>query len=403
MLASPLTLPCGATLPNRVAKAAMSEGLADNDNAPTGRLTRLYDRWSDSGAGLLITGNVMIDGNAIGEPANVVVEDDRHLELIEGWAATAAAGGAHAWVQINHPGRQVPRTLSRTPVAPSAVPVAGTGGAFGKPRELTGREIEDLIRRFATTAGVVVGAGFTGVQVHAAHGYLISQFLSPLSNLRTDEWGGTTANRRRFLIEVVRAVRDEIGPRTPLSVKLNSADFQRGGLTEDESVDVVLALADEGVDLLEVSGGTYESAAMMGTVRASTRVREAYFLDYAERVRAATALPLMLTGGFRTAAGMNAALTGGAVDVIGLGRPMALEPDLPRRLLTGTADASTARPRRVGIRKLDGASELVWYSVQMWRMGDGENPDPNRHPVRNLTQYLATTGVQALRRNRRGF
>lgn len=416
-LAEPFTLPCGAGLHNRIAKSALSEGLGDRRHAPSDRLIRLYERWSGSGAGLLITGNVMVDRRAIGEPGNVVVEDDRHLAELTAWAKAAKSGGAHAWVQINHPGRQVPRNLSARPVAPSEIAMDTPGGTFARPRALAAAEITDIVRRFATTARVVVAAGFTGVQVHAAHGYLISQFLSPRTNQRTDEWGGSPENRRRFLLEIVRAIRAEIGPDVPLSVKLNSADFQRGGMTEDESIDVVLELAKEGIDLLEISGGTYESAAMMGMpstpVKESTRAREAYFLDYAERVRAATkkvakrgrpSLPLMLTGGFRTSAGMSDALESGAVDLVGLGRPLALEPDLPARLLSGDAASSAAlQPRTLGIKAIDSAAELMWHTVQMWRMGDGKDPAPNRHPLRTFARYVATTGMQSVGKPRRGF
>ncbi|MDT7563182.1 MAG: hypothetical protein QOG76_1806 [Pseudonocardiales bacterium] len=409
------------TLPNRLAKSPMSEGLGDRYNAPTDRLARLYRRWSASGAGLLVTGNVMVDPAALGEPGNVVVSDDRDLEALRSWAGAATSGGGQAWVQINHPGRQVVRGLNAQAVAPSAVgAVAGNGGVFATPRALTAPEIHALVARFARTARIVVDAGFTGVQIHAAHGYLISQFLSPLVNRRTDDWGGTPEKRRRFLLEIVRAVRGEIGPAVPLGVKLNSADFQRGGMTEDESAEVVLALAGEGIDLLEISGGTYESAAMMGVPaeprKASTRAREAYFLDYAERVRALTStasstgtgsagpgatLPLMLSGGFRTAAAMSEAITSGAVDLIGLGRPLALEPDLPQRLLDGAATASTVRPRRTGIARIDGASETAWYTVQLWRMADGKDPDPRGHPVLNLARYAAAAGLQGLRRKHR--
>ena len=171
-------------------------------------------------------------------------------------------------------------------------------GSFATPRALTGEEIEEIIQRFATTARVVTEAGFDGVQIHGAHGYLVSQFLSPLSNQRTDDWGGTPEKRRRFVLELVKAMRAAIGDKV-LSIKLNSADFQRGGFSEDESLEVVGALVEAGIDLLEVSGGTYSSAAMLGVsseVRESTRQREAYFLDYALRVRAAhPTLPLMRT------------------------------------------------------------------------------------------------------------
>lgn len=404
VLAEPLVLPCGATLPNRIAKAALSEGLARRDHSPGSRLQRLYGRWAGSGNGLVITGNVMVDRRGIGEPGNVVVEDDRHAADLAAWADVAKSGGSAAWVQINHAGRQVPRSLSAHPVAPSAVAVPGTAGMFAEPRALTSAEIEDLVQRYATTARVVTEAGFDGVQVHAAHGYLASQFLSPLSNLRTDEWGGTPENRRRFLLEVVRAVRAAVAPHVAVSVKLNSADFQRGGFDEAESLAVVHALAAEGIDLLEVSGGTYSSAAMLGvdaSLKDSTRRREAYFLAFAEQVRAELPdLPLMVTGGFRTVEGMAEAITEGGIDVVGLGRPLTVEPDVPGHLLDGRATASTVRPRRSGIRVLDSLTELTYYTVQMWRMADGKDPAPDRHAVFNVTRYLAANGLDSLRLRR---
>lgn len=399
-LTQPFTLPNGTVVPNRLAKAALSECLASEDFAPGREIKALYRRWANSGQGLTITGNVMVDRRAIGEPGNVVVEDERHLDDLTEWASIVRSNGSVGLVQINHPGRQSPRTLSRHPVAPSAVAVPGTAGSFAKPRALTETEIEDLIHRFATTARIVTQAGFDGVQIHGAHGYLVSQFLSPLANQRTDHWGGTPQNRRRFVLELVKAMRAEIGDKV-LAVKLNSADFQRGGFGEDESIEVVHALAEEGIDLLEVSGGTYSSAAMLGvdpSLKESTRQREAYFLDYALRVRDELPdLPLMLTGGFRTAAAMNEAIESGAIDIVGLGRPLTLEPDSPGALLSGGIDRTTVKARRSGIRLIDSLTELTYYTVQMWRMGDGKEPDPGRHPARNVGRYMLKHGVDAVR------
>ena len=401
VLAQPLELPNGFVIPNRLAKAALSEGLGRRDFTPGTRIKNLYRRWAESGVGLSITGNVMVDRNAVGEPGNVVVEDHRHAEDLAEWARVAKFGGTKVWVQINHPGRQTPRTLTPHPVAPSAIAVPGAGGLFAEPRELRGRDIDDLIRRFATTAAVVTEAGFDGVQIHGAHGYLISQFLSPLSNQRTDAWGGSPEKRRRFVLEVFRAIRAEVGASTPVAIKLNSADFQKGGFGEEESLEVVHALAKEGLDLLEISGGTYTSAAMLGvdpSLKASTRRREAYFLSYAERVRAdLPELPLMLTGGFRTAGGMVDAVESGAVDLVGLGRPLTVQPDFPAELLAGRANESVVNPRRSGIRLLDSLTELTYYSVQMWRMAKGKEPAPDRHAALNVTQYLLNNGLESLR------
>lgn len=404
-IAEPFTLPNGTTLKNRLAKAALSEQLANLENAPTRRLDALYRQWSEGGFGLVLTGNVMVDRRALGEPRNVVVEDDRDLAALRGWAAASKVGGNATWVQINHPGRQSPRYLSPTPVAPSRVGLK-LFGQFGNPRELTGAEIREIIERFATTAETVVRAGFDGVQIHSAHGYLSSQFLSPITNLRTDEWGGTPEKRMRFLLEIVRAVRSRIGHDAGLGVKLNSADFQRGGFTQEESMGVVEALSAERIDLLEISGGTYEHAALLGTMasqRESTRRREAYFLEYAEAVRERAGMPLMLTGGLRSASAMNEALAGGSIDLIGLGRPACLDASVAHGLLDGsTTKAATAPKPNLRLRALNDYSELGWHTTQMWRLGTGNPARPTRpHPL-TVSEYtgksLAGALVRQLRR-----
>jgi len=400
-LAAPLTLPNGASIKNRLVKAAMSEQLAGPAGQPTAELARAYRRWAHGGAGLIITGNVMIDRRSIGEPLNVVVEDDRDLDPLKRWAAAATSDGATALVQINHPGRQTFAGLSELAVAPSAVQV-DMGPAFAKPRALTAEEIEEIIARFARTARIVVEAGFDGVQIHAAHGYLINQFLSPLTNLRDDGWGGDPERRRRFLLEVTRAVRAAIGPDKILAIKLNSADFQRGGFTEDESLAVIEQLEGESIDLLEISGGTYESPAMSdGGTSERTRRREAFFLDFAERVRTITTIPLLVTGGFRTAAGMTDAVASGATDLIGLARPLALQPELPRELLASPGIArSDFEPKTIGIKKLDSVAGLWWTQHQIGRLGAGKDPDPTYGPRRAVLDALKRDGRNILRRRR---
>jgi 2,4-dienoyl-CoA reductase-like NADH-dependent reductase (Old Yellow Enzyme family) len=379
-LAQPLTLPNGQRLPNRIAKSAMSERLADASHAPSEELVRLYERWGRGGTGLLITGNVMVDPSARGESGNVAIEDRKHLPELQAWARAAQADGARIWMQINHPGRQSPRDLSPTPVSASAVAMTGIKRMmFAKPRALSSEEIEAILRRFATTAAVAQEAGFDGVQIHGAHGYLISQFLSPLTNRREDDWGGDAPRRRRFAIEVVRAVRAAVRPDFAVGIKLNSADFQRGGFTDEESTALIEALDAEGLDLIEVSGGTYESAKMFEETvpqRESSRRREAFFQTYVEMVQGRVSTPLMLTGGLRTREGMQSAMASG-VDVVGMARPLALEPDLSARLLDGRAEA--ARPVRLatGNKTLDSVIQGSWYQTQIDRMGKGLEPDPD--------------------------
>ncbi|MFE0024543.1 NADH:flavin oxidoreductase/NADH oxidase family protein [Amycolatopsis sp. NPDC059021] len=402
LLSEPLKLRCGAVLPHRIAKSALSEQLGDRRNRPTRELAELYRTWAAGGAGVLVTGNVMVDPTALGEPRNVALPEEPDPADFRPWARSVEGTDAQLWVQLNHPGRQSPRFLSRQPVAPSAVPFGDRGirTAFAAPRALTGDEIEAIIDRFALAARVFVDAGFSGIQLHGAHGYLISQFLSPLTNLRTDEWGGDAARRRRFLLELVQRVRAEIGDGVPLSVKLNSADFQRGGFDEGESLEVVRLLGEAGLDLLEISGGTYEKAAMMGAGRASTRRREAYFLDYAAKAREVSDVALMVTGGFATAEGMADALGSGALDVIGLGRPMTVDVGLPGRLLAGEDVEAERLCPKTGIRLADSLLEIQWHTQQMHRVAAGKLVDRRRGPLRTLVQGGLADPLNAFRRVR---
>ncbi len=403
VLAQPLTLPNGAVIKNRLFKSAMSETLGTPEGAATPELARLYQAWADGGIGLCVTGNVMIDRGALGEPGNVVIEDPQHLAALKAWARAATRNGTQCWVQLNHPGRQAPRGLNRETVAPSAVPFREEMQAFATPRELTRAEVRALINRFGKAARIVKKAGFSGVQIHGAHGYLVSQFLSPQSNQRTDDWGGTPEKRRRFVLAVYQAMRKAVGPDFPIGIKLNSADFQRGGFTEEESLDTIRALAGAGIDLIEISGGTYEAPAMTGVktsrepVKASTRAREAYFLAFAEKARAAVDTPLVVTGGFRTAGAMAQAIESGAVDMVGLARILAIEPDAPLRLLAGQPTAHQVKPITTGLRVIDrlGLLEISWYTGQLRRIGRGEAPRPDESGLWVLARQawqMATAG-----------
>ncbi len=381
LLAQPLHLPNGAVLRNRLAKSSMSETLGTYDNHATPILSTLYRRWAASGIGLLLTGNVMIDRRALGEPGNVVIEDESDLPILQQWARAATDQGAALWVQLNHPGKQSPKGLNATNLSPSAIPFRQDMAAFFEtPREITPAQIQDIIQRFGRSAAICRKAGFSGVQIHGAHGYLVSQFLSPHHNQRTDEWGGSPQNRRRFVMAVYAEIRRQVGADFPVGIKLNSADFQRGGFTEDESMATIEALVAAGIDLIEISGGTYETPAMSGAFqqpkKATTMAREAYFLEFAEKVRAAVQVPLMVTGGFRTAEGMNAALRSGALDIVGLARLLAIDPDAPAALLQGRDSQQRVRPIVTGIKPIDrmGLMEVLWYTRQLRRIAEGGNP-----------------------------
>jgi len=351
MIERPLTLPCGASLPNRLCKAAMTEGLADPLGQATPALTQLYGLWSDGGAGLLLSGNVQIDGGHLERPGNVIIDSEpgeEAMSALRRWAEAGKRGGNHFWAQISHAGRQCQKMVNPHPKAPSAVKLGLPGGQFGEPVAMSEADIEAVIAGFARCARVLKNAGFTGVQLHAAHGYLLSQFLSPRSNQRKDQWGGSLENRARALLESVRAVRDAVGPSFPVGVKLNSADFQRGGFDFEESLQVAKWLEAESVDLLEISGGTYEQPRLLNvdgiepvedqSVKASTKAREAYFVDFAQAMRKELTMPLMVTGGLRRLDAMEDALASGSADVIGIGRPLCGMPKAMNELLSGAAE-----------------------------------------------------------------
>jgi len=407
LLNQPLSLPNGSVLRNRLAKAAMSETLGTYGNRPTEALVRLYRRWGASGLGLIITGNVMVDRRALGEPGNVVIEDESDLPVLRQWAQAATAQGSALWAQLNHPGKQSTRGLNAFNIAPSAVPFREDMAAFfDTPREATAAEIQDIIERFGRSAAVCKQAGFSGVQIHAAHGYLINQFLSPHHNRRNDEWGGTAEKRRRFVLAVYAEIRRQVGADFAVGIKLNSADFQRGGFTEEESLETIRALAEAGIDLIEISGGTYEAPAMSGAMQApkqaSTAAREAYFLEFAEKARATTQVPLMVTGGFRTAAGMNAALRTGALDVVGLARLLAIDPDAPAALLQGHDSTQSVRPISTGLKAVDrlGIMEVLWYTRQLRRMARGQAPRPRESGLAAFLKSALGSGWGTFRTRR---
>jgi 2,4-dienoyl-CoA reductase-like NADH-dependent reductase (Old Yellow Enzyme family) len=406
-------------LPNRLCKAAMTEGVADPLLRATRRHATLYRTWSEGGAGLLLTGNVQIDHTDLERPGNVAIDisEPRTVsaearERLRAWASAGTTGGNHLWMQVSHAGWQSPRYVTRSPRAPSDVQLDLLGN-YARPRPLDEGEILDLINRFAQAAIIARDTGFTGVQVHGAHGYLLSSFLSPVTNRRTDAWGGSLENRARFLLEVVRAVRRAVGADYPVALKLNSDDFRKGGFTNAECVEVVRWLNEESLDLLELSGGTYEQPRLVGAegradsaveLRPSTRAREAYFLDYAAAVREVARMPLMVTGGFRSRAGMESALVAGECDMIGLGRPLCWQPDFPRRLLDHTVDGIERIEDRLNLRRsgwLSPASPITaikvlntfgamsWFYCQIFRLADGRPPDIDRGMFSTLREYLA--------------
>jgi len=385
-LHSPLSLKNGVVIKNRFLKSATSEQLGDKKHNPKPALAQAYRRWAKGGTGLSVSGNIMIDRTALGEPKNVVLDGQSDLSAFKQWTAGGTENGTHFWAQLNHPGKQSPFILSKQPVAPSAVALrGGIEKGFNTPRALTENEILDLIKKFATAARLSKEVGFTGVQIHGAHGYLVSQFHSPHHNRRSDRWGGSMQNRMRFVLEIYKAMRAEVGDGFPIGIKLNSADFQKGGFTQAESMQVIEALTKAGIDLIEISGGTYESPAMMGADKRSkpqkdsTKKREAYFLSYAEQVREVSDIPLVVTGGFRSSAGMRDAIASGATDMVGLARPIILYPDIPNNAMADAGYEVDLKEPTTGSKVVDTMTmmALIWFEEQIHMMGKGKEPNPN--------------------------
>ncbi|MFD0067463.1 NADH:flavin oxidoreductase/NADH oxidase family protein [Streptomyces sp. NPDC127574] len=382
-LFSPLTLRSGQVLKNRIAKAAMEENMAGDGQLPDWQLLSLYQHWATGGTGLLITGNVMVHAEALTGPAGVVLDKDAPLEPFADWAKAAKSGGGAIWMQINHPGRQVASDMPGVVWGPSDVGVSlgKHSSRFGRPTAMTPKQIKDSVTRYAVTARRAEEAGFDGVEVHAAHGYLLSQFLSPLVNKRTDRWGGSLENRARMLLDIVRAVRAAVSPSFAVAVKLNSADFQRGGFDADDARQVIEMLEPLGVDLVELSGGSYESPAMTGRPADNrTQAREAYFLDLAKDLVKTSPIPLMLTGGITRRATADKVLDSG-VAVVGMGTALAITPDLPSRWRQGREADRHMRPVTWSDKALASTASMAQVRHQMRRIARGSNPKPGTHPA----------------------
>ena len=403
-IGSNFTLPCGVTLKNRLCKAAMTEGIADSNNFATQRHINLYKKWASGGAGILLSGNVQVDKRYLEGPGNVAIEKETYLDQIDNlrkWAEVGTRNNTQFWMQISHAGRQTPGAINPNPLSPSSVQLKIPGANYGIPTPMSVDDIEDVIERFIFVAKIAKETGFTGIQLHSAHGYLLSQFLSPDINLRDDEWGGSITNRSRLMLRIIEGCRAELGNNFPIAVKLNSADFQKGGFSDSDSIKVAKLLDDAGVDVIEISGGTYEQPRLLGLDdvsvnkerseerKPSTIAREAYFLNYAEKIQKAIKTPLMVTGGFRTSVAMNAALNAKACDLIGVGRPLCAQPLILNDLLAGSIQElpSYEKTLQIGrwwlsphspfliIQALNAFSQQAWFYIQIKRMGDNLAPN----------------------------
>ena len=358
-----LKLPCGVNLKNRIAKSAMSDSLGDGTGHPTAEQIRLYQRWAEGGVAVSIIGEVQGSSAYPEKPGNLVLNEASDLARFRELARQGGKNGTGLWLQLGHAGALAFAPTSN-PKGPSALDLPGLRCA-----ELTADEIHRLPAEFARTARLAQQAGFGGVQVHAAHGFLLSQFLSPLFNKRNDEYGGPISNRMRPLLETVATARAAVGPDFPIAVKLNSSDQLQGGLDEGDALKVVEALDRSSVDLIDISGGTYFPGAKSASDGAG---RGPYFIEFAKRARKVTTKPLMLTGGFKTRTQAEDAVASGAVDVVGLARALVLEPTLPDLW------KAEQKPEPVFPRFSDAPEGGItaWYTMRLTEIGaDKETPE----------------------------
>tara|TARA_B100001027_G_scaffold215893_1_gene190855 strand:+ start:4106 stop:5416 length:1311 start_codon:yes stop_codon:yes gene_type:complete len=411
ILNSKLILPCGKTLKNRICKSALTERIAEGNNLVNQKHLNLYEKWAEGDVGTVLTGNVQVDKRYLESAGNVAIEKSNYkdqIDLLRKWTEVGTKNNTNLWMQISHAGRQTPGDLNMKPVAPSDVGLKIPGRKYGTPKPLTKEEIEDVIERFIFTAKVAQDTGFTGIQIHSAHGYLMSEFLSPDINKRNDEWGGSLENRSRILLRIINGCREALGDDYPISVKLNSADFQKGGFSAEDSSKVASMLSDAKIDLLEISGGTYEQPRLLGldtvsinpkrseTRKESTIAREAYFLAYTEEIKKVIDIPLMVTGGFRSRLAMETAINQGACEIVGIGRPLCSDPMSVKKLLDRSIDVlptfektlsigpgwlSQRSPFRL-IQALNAFGIQSWYYSQIRRISEGLSPDLSLNPFK---------------------
>ena len=397
------TFPNGQTVKNRIVKAAMEENLSDPQLQPSDTLIQLYRTWSAGGTGLLLTGNVMVDARAMTGPGGVALEKDTPLERFIIWAKAAQANDTKVWMQINHPGRQVYANMNGVVYAPSAIKVdlGKLSKLFGEPEAMTEAQIEDVITRFGDTAVNAQHSCFNGVQIHAAHGYLLAQFLSPLVNQRTDQWGGDLVNRARLLMRIVDEIKARTAPNFAVSVKLNSADFQRGGFDEIDALGVVQMLEQKGIDLVELSGGSYEAPAMQGMTKdGRTLAREAYFLAFAKTIAQQTTLPIMTTGGITQLKTAQQVLADG-VQLVGLATALAMRPDLPNHWQNAPAYRAPKPQVSWRNKSLQALAVMAMIKRNLQRIGRGKAPKVIMSPVLSLIKDQLRKAKLTKRYNKR--
>ncbi|KAA1112944.1 hypothetical protein PGT21_016282 [Puccinia graminis f. sp. tritici] len=396
VLSQPIKFQGGLKAPNRTLKSAMTERLCTFDkldlNArgkPTPEYLELYRVWSEGKIGIIILGNIPVHREYLEAEGNPIIDKDSSWDPVEAFKPVMDASKAHGSLvigQLTHAGRQTPIQINPNPVSASETQSPPFFGMeFGKPRALSVDEIHDVVDRFAYGAEVLYKAGADGAQLHGAHGYLLSQFLSPRVNKRTDEYGGSFENRSRIVFEIIDAIKKRVkDPKFILSIKYNSHDFIDGGFTKEDSQMMAKKLEAAGVELIELSGGTYELMPLEEK-RESTLKREGFFLEFADGIRPhlSGASVLAVTGGFRTLEGMASAVSskGRTCDVVGLARPLAYEPHFVAELLAG----KTKRAKQLAFDSM-----LIFVAYHVLKLIAHKKPIPDLQNEETAKELIAS-------------
>ncbi|GAA75913.1 hypothetical protein P20480_2385 [Pseudoalteromonas sp. BSi20480] len=381
-----VTLPSGLVLKNRLVKAAMEENLAEADLTPSQVLKNCYNAWAEGGVGLIITGNVMVDHLAMTGPGGLALEHNTDVTPFAELARLGQQNDSKIVMQINHPGRQVFKKMGGKVLSASnvALSMGKHSHLFGQPKAMTHNEIDDVIERFTNTALQAQKAGFDGVQIHAAHGYLLAQFLSPLTNKRDDKYGGSLENRARLLTEITQKIKASCANNFSVSVKLNSADFQRGGFEPSDAQAVINLLSDLNIDFVELSGGSYEAPAMQGkTADERTLAREAYFLEFAKTISEQSSIPIMTTGGISRLSVANNVIDSG-VALAGIATALAYKPDLVSIWQNQPEFIPAAPNVQIKDKTIAGLATMALVKRQIRRMGQGKAAKENASAVFTL-------------------
>jgi len=385
LLAQPLDLPCGTQLKNRLIKSAMSDSLGDGAGNPTEAQMRLYERWAEGGAALSLIGEVQASPFYPEKPGNLVLVPDADRSALRTLAKRGSINGARIWPQLGHAGALAHGPISN-PKGPSPLDAGGL-----KCEGMSLEEIRELPIIYARAASLARDTGFSGVQIHAGHGFLFSQFLSPLFNHRTDAYGGSVRSRFRIIDEVIEAVRAAVGLSFPVGIKINSTDRLQGGLTPEDAMEVVRLLDTTSVDLIDISGGTYFPGAASSSDGLSAS--GPYFSDFARHAKQVTSVPVLVSGGFATRDQATKALRDGSADAINLGRAMALNPFLANTWLS----AAGADPQFPVFDNPPRGGVTAWYSMRLTALGEDREDRFDLSPTQALTAYEARDAERCAR------